>query len=289
MPLYRPSELLQLDISPKRTLSQNFLIDRNVLDKIVKVAEIKKGDLVVEIGPGPGALTEALLAQGAEVVALEKDQVLSQKLKEWKDPHLEVIEIDALEFSLEEWIQEKKKTKTISQIKVVANLPYHITAALLKAFLPLSLYIKTLTVLVQREVGEKMIAKPGSKKSAPGRYGLLSLWVSSYATALYCFTIKPTSFFPSPSVHSCVMHLSLHSFPFSFDSEGFFEMLSIAFSHRRKMLKVSLKERWEGALIEKALVSAKLSLQVRPEQLSLEDFGKIYTLLCSGRSKEKTK
>ncbi|MGH2612339.1 MAG: ribosomal RNA small subunit methyltransferase A, partial [Rhabdochlamydiaceae bacterium] len=138
-------------------LSQNFLIDGNIVRKIVKFAEVKKGDSILEIGPGPGALTEELLAQGASVIAVEKDRKFAAALHRLQtaDQRLQIFENDVLKWNPTSHLNFKTK--------LIANLPYNITTPILTHFLPQRKFFQSLTVMVQREVGERVIAKPGSK------------------------------------------------------------------------------------------------------------------------------
>lgn len=258
MPIYRPSELHQLGVRAKKSLSQNFLIDQNILEKICAAAGIEAGDQVLEIGPGPGALTECLLKKGAFVTAIEKDKELAEKLRRFDEGNLKVYCDDALEFPL---------NGLPPGLKVVANLPYHITTPVITRFIDQFPQISSLTVMVQKEVGERMVAKVNSSM-----YSSFTLFLSAYSTPRYCFTVKPNSFYPPPSVHSCVVHLPLRPFPFQFSAEEFFAMTRKAFGQRRKMLRSSLRG-IEG--IEEALKALKFET-ARPQELSLADFAAIF-------------
>lgn len=272
MPIYRPSELHQLGVRAKKNLSQNFLIDQNILDKICAAADIQKGDQVLEIGPGPGALTEAMLKRGAFIYAVEKDAELAEKLKRL-DPHsLKVFCDDALTFPLE---------SLPSGIKVVANLPYHITTPVITRFIDQFPQIKSLTIMVQREVGQRMVAEKNT-----AMYSSFTVFLSAYSTPRYCFTVKPNSFFPPPSVHSCVVHLELKEFLFPFSRELFFAMTRRAFGQRRKMIKVSLREMFPQARIEQALIAIGMKPTARPQELSLVDFGALFEKLHSHNNEQ---
>jgi 16S rRNA (adenine1518-N6/adenine1519-N6)-dimethyltransferase len=263
MPLYRPSELRafidQLGSRAKKSLSQNFLIDGNILDKILEVAHIERGDLVVEIGPGPGALTEALLAKGAEVIAIEKDALFASHLGRLKG-NLTIFEADILSFPLEETLKGRKA-------KVVANLPYQITTPILQKFLPMQSSFSTLTLMVQREFGERLVAKKNTSA-----YSSITLFAQYYSETKLCFLVKPTSFYPRPSIDSCVVHFKLHEKKPRVPPEQFFSITRRAFQQRRKMLRSSLKELFSYEKIEAALSALGLSPETRPEQLSFEEF-----------------
>jgi 16S rRNA (adenine1518-N6/adenine1519-N6)-dimethyltransferase len=258
MPIYRPSELHQLGVRAKKSLSQNFLIDQNILEKICVAADIQPGDNILEIGPGPGALTECMLKKGAFVFAVEMDRELAEKLKRLDENNLKVFCEDALTFSMD---------PLPPGIKVVANLPYHITTPVITRFIDQFPQISSLTVMVQKEVGERMVAKENSSM-----YSSFTLFLNAYSTPRYCFTVKPNSFYPPPSVYSCVVHLPLKPFPFSFPAAEFFKITRKAFGQRRKMLRSSLKD-IEG--MNQVLKSLGFET-ARPEQLSLADFAAIF-------------
>lgn len=258
MPLYRPSDLHKLGIRVKKHLSQNFLIDQNILEKICKTADIKPGDQVLEIGPGPGAITEKLLEKGAHVTAIEKDEFLAEKLAEVENENLKVFQGDALTFPL---------NQLPSNLKLVANLPFRITAPILERWITTYPQVQSLTVVVQKEVGLRMTAKVNTPD-----YSSFSLFLSAYGSPKYAFTIKPSSFFPAPSVHACVIEMPLHPFPYSFSQEEFFKMTRAAFGKRRKMLRSSLKE----LVSEEAFKKAGIDPTARPGELSLEDFAGLY-------------
>jgi 16S rRNA (adenine1518-N6/adenine1519-N6)-dimethyltransferase len=268
MNLYKPSELASflagLDVRAKKSLSQNFLIDRNVLHKMLQAAAIEPGDLVVEIGPGPGALTEQLLARGAEVIAIEKDRAFAQALRRLDSGgRLQVHEGDALTFP---WRLARRG-------KVVSNLPYHITTPLLVALIPMTHAFSSVTVMMQQEVAQRVTARKGTSS-----YGSITLFLQLYSTPSYAFTVPPTCFTPTPSVHSAVVSFALHDPPLQ-DPAPFFAITRTAFQHRRKMLRSSLKELYSPADIECALKSSGLNPFSRPEELGLEEFLTLYHYL----------
>lgn len=247
--MYRPSELRafldKLGIRPKRGLSQNFLIDGNIIRKIIHFADVTKDDLVVEIGPGPGALTKALLEAGAEVIAVEKDKTFAAHLP--KHEHLEVFYDDFLDFPLEKHLRKKAK--------VVANLPYNITTPILSKLVPLHDKISSITVMVQKEVADRFVAKPGSKD-----YSSLTLFLNFYCKSILGFTVAPTCFYPRPKVHSAVVQLIPHPPPYVSSEEKFFKLVRKAFQKRRKMLRASIQ----------------VDDTRRPEDLTLNDFLRLF-------------
>ncbi|MCB1113574.1 MAG: ribosomal RNA small subunit methyltransferase A [Chlamydiia bacterium] len=263
MPRFRPTELSDLmkriGASPKRRYSQNFLIDGNVIQKIVELADIKPGDEVVEIGPGPGALTEALLNRGARVFAVEKDSVWADELSGLQGD-LQVINDDVLECSLEKLVES---WKTKDKVKVVANLPYHITTPILTKLALNAKLFSEIVVMVQDEVARRFTAEPGGKE-----YGSITVFLNFWADVFYGFKVKRGSFYPAPNVDSAMIKLVLKDKIPDVDAEKFFEMTRAAFNQRRKMLKVSLK----SFLNDDVKIQYKELLERRPETLSLDEF-----------------
>jgi 16S rRNA (adenine1518-N6/adenine1519-N6)-dimethyltransferase len=269
MPLYRPSELSrlthQLGVKAKKGLSQNFLIDGNILEKIVMAADIKSGDKVLEIGPGPGALTEALLKRGAHVTAIEKDRVFAKALRALaSEEKLTIFEGDALKVDL-----------PFKGYKVVANLPYQITSPILERLLPYPDKFSTLTLMVQREVGLRLTAQPRTPD-----YSSLSLFARYYSEPNYCFSVKPASFSPRPKVTSCVVHFTLKTR--AIEPTTFFSVTRRAFGQKRKMLRSSLRPLFEPAAIEGALSEMGLKPMSRPQDLNLEEFAALAQRLYAG-------
>lgn len=269
MPIYRPSELLafleSLGIKPKKALSQNFLIDQNILKKIVQTAHVRPGEQVVEIGPGPGSMTEMLLDAGADVIAIEKDRVLADALERLKQEgrHLEVFQHDVMEFDFDAHLKRPAK--------VVANLPYNLTSPILIKLLPMRNHFTHLYVMVQDEVARRLTAQP---KTAA--YGSITLFMRFYSNPRYEFLISNQSFFPSPKVQSAWISLELKEPPQGVNPEIFFKITRTAFQQRRKMLRGSLRSLYPPEVVMHALESVGLNPEARPEDLSLEDFIALY-------------
>lgn len=241
----------------KKRFSQNFLVDGNIVRKIVETAEVQAGDLVIEIGPGAGALTEALLAKGCKVLAIEKDAHFASNLKRLGG-NLVVFQDDFLRFPLKEHLHQKAK--------VVSNLPYHITSPILGKLLPLYPELISLTLMVQKEVGKRIAACPSSAD-----YGSLAVACSFYADVSYCFTVPPTCFHPRPKVESGIVQLKLKKPPLTEDSAGFFQLVRAAFGKRRKMLRTSLQDLYEKEATMQILEEMALKATARPEELSLSE------------------
>lgn len=271
--MYRPSTLRRFlqerGLFPKKSLSQNFLIDGNVIRKILEIATIKPGDCVIEIGPGPGALTQLLLDRGAHVLAIELDSLFAKELSRFQteDQRLEIVCADALSVCYETLLRGRTG-------KVVANLPYHITTPLLVKLLPLYPQIQSLTLMVQQEFAQRMSSPVGTSD-----YSSLTLLVGFYAQVIDRFGVGPNCFYPKPRVHSAVIHCLLTPPALTEEREAFFQLTRTSFQHRRKMLRAALKEIYAPSSVEHALTQIGLSPTARPEELSLHQFIDLLRLL----------
>jgi 16S rRNA (adenine1518-N6/adenine1519-N6)-dimethyltransferase len=227
--------LADLQTSPNRTLGQNFLVNANVLDRIVATANITPEDHVLEIGPGLGALTQRLVAKAGNVTAIEKDPCLLQWLEcqSWiLESNSKLIGADALKIS---WADTALPEENV---KIVANLPYSVSKPLLRNIMETwRPHLQSATIMVQREVAQRLIAKPGDSD-----WGPMSIMAQLYSKATRCFDIAPGSFWPAPAVTSTVMHLELLKEPSIslINEQLFWQIVRAAFSHRRKQLLNSL-------------------------------------------------
>lgn len=278
MPIYKPSELHEfldgLGISPKKGLSQNFLIDGNILRKIVSSANITPGDVVLEIGPGPGSLTEQLLEAGAKVIAVEKDAVLAKALERLKGEGraLEVHCEDIMEFPIEKALAPYLLGG--NKAKVIANLPYHLTTPIIAQLVPQHQLFSNLILMVQDEVARRFTAKP--KTSA---YSSFTVFLNFFSKPQYAFTVSGGCFYPKPSVNSAIVNLELRSPPDVSSQADFFKLTRTAFEHRRKMLRGSLRELYAPQDIEAGLIKIGKTPLARPEELSLEEFIQLFEIL----------
>ncbi|AAP99029.1 dimethyladenosine transferase [Chlamydia pneumoniae TW-183] len=265
--------LSEIQNKPKKSLSQNFLVDQNIVKKIVATSEVIPQDWVLEIGPGFGALTEELIAAGAQVIAIEKDPMFAPSLEELPI-RLEII--DACKYPLDQ-LQEYT---TLGKGRVVANLPYHITTPLLtKLFLEAPDFWKTVTVMVQDEVARRIVAQPGGKD-----YGSLTIFLQFFADIHYAFKVSASCFYPKPQVQSAVIHMKVkETLPLS-DEEipVFFTLTRTAFQQRRKVLANTLKGLYPKEQVEQALKELGLLLNVRPEVLSLNDYLALFHKMQAG-------
>lgn len=245
--------LNRIDARPKKRLSQNFLIDANTVQKIVQLADIRPGDHVLEIGPGPGILTTALLNQGAHVYAVEIDTAFATELHRIQNERLSVFEADFLTFPMQ---------RLPANFKVVANLPYHITTPILEKLFATP--FSSLTIMVQKEVADRMAASSGTKD-----FGSLSLFVQFYSRLHSSFAVPSSCFYPRPSVDSTVIRLDSRPLP-PVDPVQFFGLVHKAFQQRRKMLTSSLPLPKED--VREALTAIGVRPDARPEALSLDQW-----------------
>ena len=266
----------------QKKYGQNFLIDSHILEKIVKAAEIEDDDFVLEIGPGIGTMTQYLASAARKVVAVEIDRflipVLEDTLKEF--PNVEVIQNDILKVDLGGLIQEKNQGKPI---KVVANLPYYITTPILMELLEKKLPITSITVMVQKEVAQRMCMGPGTKE-----YGALSLAVQYFAQPCTAAQVPPNCFIPRPKVGSTVIQLKIYENPpVIVENERFmFQVIRASFNQRRKTLVNGLLN-YSGFSLEKEEILEALKVcgipgNVRGESLSLEQFAQLANALKGG-------
>ena len=252
-------------LDAKKSLGQNFLLDLNLTSKIARLAGDISGHDVLEVGPGPGGLTRGLLAAGARrVVALEKDPRCMAALSEISAAYpgrLDVFNADALDFDM--------RGQLTGPVRVVANLPYNVGTELLVRWLTPKdwpPFWSSLTLMFQKEVAERIIAKPGTK--AYGRLGILAQWKSTPSLVM---ELPPEAFTPPPKVHSAVVHLEALAQPrFPAPAGLLSSTVAMAFNQRRKMLRSSLKS--AAPDIETALRDAGLEPTARAEEISLEGF-----------------
>ena len=257
----------------KKQFGQNFLIDSSVLKNILDYSEINKEDLVLEIGPGIGTLTEALCEKAGFVIAIEIDDnlipILKDNLSEMKN--FSLLHGDALKVDFQKLLSEHPE---FSSVKVVANLPYYITTPILMSLLEKKLPFRSITVMVQKEVALRMKAAPGTKD-----YGALSLAVQYYSIPEIVQEVPPHCFIPRPNVSSTVIHLQLHKIaPVSVkDPALLFKTVKFSFMQRRKTLVNALSSGFhlDKKRLQDMLGSLSYPENVRGETLSLEDFALI--------------
>lgn len=263
----------------QKKFGQNFLIDTHVLEKIIRAAGVTKDDMVVEIGPGIGTLTQYLCEAAREVVAVEIDKNLIPILEDTLSPYenVSLINEDVLKVDLNKLVQEKNGGRPI---KVVANLPYYITTPIIMGLLEAHVPVDNITVMVQKEVADRMQSGPGSKD-----YGALSLAVQYYAEPYIAANVPPNCFMPRPNVGSAVIRLALHKDkPVKLQDEKLmFKLIRASFNQRRKTLANGLNNSDEiklsKELITEAITELNLSPSIRGEALKLEDFAALSNII----------
>jgi 16S rRNA (adenine1518-N6/adenine1519-N6)-dimethyltransferase len=268
-------ELKEYGLIPKKKLGQHFLVDRNVLKKVLHTARVKKEDVVLEVGPGLGELTQVLACQARRVIAVEIDPRLAAVLEEkFRDTStVKIVREDILKADFERLFESEDYP-----IKVVANLPYQISTPLLFRLIESREIFSTLTLMLQREVAERMIAPPGRKE-----YGPLSVFIQSFFDLSISFFVKPSAFLPPPRVESAVVHLSWKEKPAvkPEDEEWFKKVVRGSLGYRRKTLINALKHSTLPLppLLEKAMEGIGIDPQRRPGTLSIEEFVRLVKVL----------
>jgi 16S rRNA (adenine1518-N6/adenine1519-N6)-dimethyltransferase len=264
-------ELSEYGLIPKKGWGQHFLIDRNILNKVIRTAQVGKDDVILEVGPGLGEMTLALGQQVKRVIAIEIDpklvEILKKKLEGY--PNVEVTKMDILKVNLNQLLEKEGQP-----IKVVANLPYQISTPLLFRFIESRKVFSTFTLMLQREVAERMVALPGGKE-----YGPLSIFVQSVSNLSIRFFIKPSAFYPPPKVESAVIHMSFRERPaVKWEDEKWFrKVVKGCFGYRRKTLINALKH--SGLPLPEGLEGRMEKIGVdprrRPETLTIQELASL--------------
>lgn len=263
----------------QKKFGQNFLIDTHVLDKIIRESGVSKDDMVIEIGPGIGTMTQYLCENAREVVAIEIDKNLIPILEDTLSSYdnVTVINEDVLKVDIKKLAEEKNGGRPI---KVVANLPYYITTPIIMGLFESHVPIDSITIMVQKEVADRMQEGPGSKE-----YGALSLAVQYYAKPQIVAIVPPNCFMPRPNVGSAVIRLTCHEKPpVEVKDEGFmFNLIRASFNQRRKTLVNGLTNASFLSVtkdqVAEALEKMELSATIRGEALSLEQFAQLSNIL----------
>ena len=263
----------------QKKFGQNFLIDSNILEGIVESSEITKDDFVLEIGPGIGTMTQYLCEAAGRVVAVEIDKtlipILEDTLSEYDN--VEVINRDVLKVDIKSLAEEKNEGKPI---KVVANLPYYITTPIIMGLFESGVPIDSITIMVQKEVADRMQTGPGSKD-----YGALSLAVQYYAKAQVLLNVSANCFMPRPNVDSAVIKLTRHKEPVVDvkDEKLMFRIIRASFNQRRKTLVNGLKNSAELQFSKERILEAIAAIgkpeTIRGEALTLEEFAALSNAL----------
>lgn len=255
-------------LKANKSLGQNFLINEQIIDDIVRVADVNENDLIIEIGPGLGSLTSKLADNAKKVVAIELDQNMIEILKERFSlyKNVEIIHGDIMKVDLKEIIGEEKN------VKIVANLPYYITTPIVMKLLEENLKMKSITVMVQKEVGERFCAIPGGKE-----YGAITVSINYYSDPKIVLDVPKDNFNPIPEVDSCVVQLKLKKNHIELkDKKLFFRLIKIAFSQRRKNIGNSLTGiGMTKQEVKEMLEALSLDINLRAENLSINQYAQI--------------
>ncbi len=269
------------DISANKRLGQNFLIDDNVVEEIINNAEISTNDYVIEIGPGLGTLTSKLVEKAGKVTCIELDDrmitILQDRFSLYEN--FELINKDVLKIDLKKLIEDNLSNTNFEKVKVVANLPYYITTPIIMKLLNDRLDLASITVMVQKEVAERLVAEPGGKEC-----GAITYSIYYYSNPSICVQVDKHSFIPAPDVDSAVIKLEMLDGPrIKLEDEKFyFSIIKASFMQKRKTLVNALTN---GKLIsskeeaEKMLSQLGFNKNIRGEKLTLEDYKKIYDYL----------
>lgn len=264
-------------ITANKKLGQNFLIDENVIDTIVNASEITNDDLVIEIGPGLGTLTDKLLQKAGKVIAIELDERMISILKDrfFMYDNFEIINEDVLKVDLNKLIKKNKEQLGLKRTKIVANLPYYITTPIIMKLLEEKLDIESITVMIQKEVADRLTAIPGGKNS-----GAITYTVYYYATSEEVLTVPNNSFIPEPEVESEVIKLNLRKEPVIkvIDEKKFFSLIKAAFMQRRKTLLNAIGNSGLNTTkeqMEQILKELEIDTRIRGEALTINQFAKI--------------
>ena len=269
-------------IKANKSLGQNFLIDDTVIEDIVGGASIGKDDLVIEIGPGLGSMTALLVEKAKKVICVELDKKMIKILNDRfiADDNIELINEDVLKLDLNKLIKQEKEQNEIKDVKIVANLPYYITTPIIMKLLEENLDIVSITVMIQKEVADRLIEIPSGKNT-----GAITYTVYYYCECKKIREVENTCFVPMPEVTSEVINLKLRKEPAVKveNKKVFFNIIKSAFMQRRKTLLNALvntgvfKSKEEGA---ESLRKLNLREDIRAEKLTIEDFARICNYFC---------
>lgn len=271
--------LKKYNISANKKLGQNFLIDDDIIQNIIDAAELKETDLVIEIGPGLGTLTSKLLEKAGKVIAIELDEKMLKVLNDRFSLYNNFILInnDVLKVDLNKIIEEN--LEQLKSVKIVANLPYYITTPIIMKLLESKLKIETITVMVQKEVADRITATPGDKLS-----GAITYSVDYYAKAEEVVFVSKSCFMPSPEVDSAVIKLEIRKEPKVnvLNEEMFFKVIKASFMQRRKTLINGLMNSGiikDREKLNTILKEANIDSNIRGEKLTIEQFANLSNLI----------
>jgi 16S rRNA (adenine1518-N6/adenine1519-N6)-dimethyltransferase len=250
---------------PRQSLGQNFLIDENIARNIIRDFGPRPDDVVVEIGPGRGALTVQLAGRVKHLILVEIDGRIAGELeKQFRSPQITILNHDILDVDLKTW-QDRYHTK----LRVIGNIPYHLTSPILFKTFEERAAVRDVMIMVQREVARRIVARPGTKE-----YGILSVAARFYGEPRLLFNVSPNCFYPKPKVTSTLVRIELHErLPAGVNPELFRTVVRTVFGKRRKTLRNGLKYLpYEEAVVKRIMQTVNLALDKRPEQLTTDQF-----------------
>ncbi|MDH7604030.1 MAG: 16S rRNA (adenine(1518)-N(6)/adenine(1519)-N(6))-dimethyltransferase RsmA [Melioribacter sp.] len=257
-------------IYPLKRFGQNYLVDKNIVKKIIEEFKPEKEDVVLEIGPGTGALTAELVNKVKRFIAVEIDKRAVRQLKE-KFPSLEIVNKDFLEVNLSEFVNKNKK------LRIIGNIPYNITSPILFKLIYERKFVKDALLMVQYEVAKRITAKEGTKD-----YGILSVLLNYFAQTKLCFKISPNVFYPKPKVYSAIIQIIFNDEEQKeIDDDLFIKVVKAAFGNRRKVLKNSFSNSIFRTINFTNNESLTNLLTKRAEDLSIKDFVQLYEFIKS--------
>ena len=286
MNLYQETKFImnEYNITANKGYGQNFLVDENIVSSIVEKADVNKDDLIIEIGPGLGTLTALLLEKAGKVVCIELDPKMITVLKDRFAlyDNFELIINDVLKEDLKSIIEKNLSALGLKKAKVVANLPYYITTPIIMKLLEDKLNLESITVMVQKEVAERLAEEPGGKDT-----GAITYSIHYYTNPEIVIDVPNDSFVPAPKVDSAVIKLEVLSTPkIHVENEAiFFKVVKAAFLQKRKTLINSLSNSKiaDKETLENMLNTMNIDLRIRAEKLSLEQFGQIADYLVNNK------
>ncbi|KAH7290483.1 hypothetical protein KP509_30G050300 [Ceratopteris richardii] len=268
---------------------QHYMVNNEINEKLVECANIQKGDIVLEIGPGTGSLTNSLVEAGAHVIAVEKDPAMAELIMErFQDSGLvEVVNEDFMKWRIRtsiEYFRNHYSAKGIpfKQIKVVSNLPFNITTPVVKRILPMGDIFSSMVLLLQDEAAYRLI----DMSPQASNYRSISLFVQFFSVAQYEMKVSRSNFFPRPNVDGAIISFNIKSaldYPSVSSTKSFFTLVNMAFAEKRKMLRNSLEHKHPPAKIRNALKSVNLDETARPAELTLDQFVALYNALDASK------
>lgn len=278
MNLYEETKFLmdKYNIKANKNLGQNFLVDENVIETAIEKSDINEDDLVIEIGPGLGTLTKYILEKAGRVICVELDKRMIKILEErfFLYKNFEVINNDILKVNLNELINQAKQKYNLRKAKIVANLPYYITTPIIMKLLESKIDIASITVMIQKEVAERLAEIPGGKNT-----GAITYTVYYYGKTEKLLEVPKSSFIPEPSVTSEVIKINIRKEPpvKVKNESSFFKLIKVAFLQRRKTLLNSLTNNGISNKEELTQLLKKLNIdeKIRSEKLTIEQFAEI--------------